>query len=79
MNQPETTPLDPYITKRAEAAALRTYDTPSSFDKLKQFKELDRKVLRFFCVWDDRDAMFGEMRSFIIHVSRIGPVERFRF
>jgi len=50
-----------------EAAALRTYNTKTAFDKLKQFKELDRKVLRFYCVWDDRDAMFGEMRPFVVH------------
>jgi len=24
-------------------------------------------VLRFFCIWDDRDSMFGEMRPFILH------------
>jgi len=64
---PEQTPTDPYIQKRAHASALRTYNTPSAFDKLRQFKELDRKVLRFYCVWDDRDAMFGEMRPFILH------------
>jgi len=67
VEEPKQIPSDPYITKRAEAAALRTYDTPSAFDKLKQFKELDRKVLRFFCMWDDRDNMFGEMRPFVIH------------
>ncbi|XP_052763597.1 EF-hand domain-containing protein 1-like [Mya arenaria] len=60
-------PTDPYIERRKNAAALRTFTTPSSFDKQKQFLELDRKVLRFFCAWDDRDNMFGEMRAFIIH------------
>ena len=24
-------------------------------------------MLRFYCVWDDRDAMFGEMRPFVLH------------
>ncbi|KAL5013732.1 hypothetical protein ScPMuIL_008002 [Solemya velum] len=67
VNESEGIPTDPYVQKRTDAAALRTYNTPSSFDKLKQFLEMDRKVLRFFCVWDDRDAMFGEMRPFIIH------------
>jgi hypothetical protein len=41
----------------------------SAFDKQKQFLELDRKVLRFYIVWDDTDKMFGEMRPFVIHVS----------
>ena len=60
LNSPEETAVDPYNESRKQP--LRTYITPSSFDKLKQFIELDRKVLRFFCVWDDRDSMFGEMR-----------------
>ena len=25
------------------------------------------QVLRFWCVWDDRDAMFGQLRPFILH------------
>lgn len=69
VNDPEDSPTDPYIERRKEAAALRTYNTPSSFDKLKQFMELDRKVLRFYCIWDDQDSMFGESRPFVIHVS----------
>lgn len=27
----------------------------------------DLQVLRFYCVWDDRDSMFGEMRPFVLH------------
>lgn len=61
--------MDPYVGKRQTSANLKTYKTPSDFDKLKQFVEMDRKVLRFFCIWDDRDNMFGELRKFIIHVS----------
>ena len=63
--------MDPYIENRKEKSALRTYKTPSDFDKLRQFLEMDRKVLRFFVLWDDRDAMFGEMRKFVIHVSTV--------
>lgn len=70
VNPPEETPVDPYIEQRKKAAAPRTFTTPSSFDKLKQFLELDRKVLRFFSVWDDRNNMFGEVRQFIINVSQ---------
>lgn len=29
--------------------------------------KLDRKVLRFYAMWDDRDAMFGEVRKYLIH------------
>ena len=28
---------------------------------------MDRKVLRFYAIWDDRDQMFGEARPFVIH------------
>lgn len=67
VNRPEQSPKDPYIEARTKASALQTFKTPSDFDKLRQFLEMDRKVLRFYCVWDDRDSMFGEMRKFIIH------------
>ncbi|ELU05830.1 hypothetical protein CAPTEDRAFT_167243 [Capitella teleta] len=67
VNPPEDCPTDPYADKRKEASALRTFKTTSDFDKLRQFLEMDRKVLRFYAVWDDRDSMFGELRKFIIH------------
>ncbi|XP_038052074.1 EF-hand domain-containing protein 1-like [Patiria miniata] len=66
LNLPQGMLTDPYIESRKESAALRTYQTKSTFDKLKQFLDLDRKVLRFYSVWDDRDSMFGEMRPYII-------------
>ena len=69
VNPPESCPEDPYIKSREQAVILRSFNTPSDFDKLRQFLEMDRKVLRFYCVWDDRDNMFGEMRKFVIHVS----------
>lgn len=61
-------PQDPYTQKRREAAAPNIHKTVSDFDKLQQFIKMDRKVLRFYAVWDDRDNMFGEMRQFVIHV-----------
>jgi hypothetical protein len=65
VNDQQSIPSDPYL----ESRRLPDYKhkTPSSFDKLKQFLTMDRKVLRFFCVWDDRDSMFGEMRPYILH------------
>ena len=66
VNPPESVPRDPYIDSRKQAAELKTYKTKTDFDKLKQFLEMDRKVLRFFAVWDDRKAMFGESRPFIL-------------
>ena len=60
LNPPEEPISDPYEESRKQP--IRTYKTPSTFDKLKQFIELDRQVLRFYCMWDDRDSMFGEIR-----------------
>ena len=59
----EPCPSDPYTTSRQQP--LNAYSTPSDNDKLKQFLELDRKVLCFHCLWDDRDSMFGEIRPYV--------------
>jgi len=61
----EESPADPYTESRKQP--LRSYDTPTDFDKLKKFLDLDRKVLRFYVLWDDQDAMFGETRKYLIH------------
>ncbi|CAF4069854.1 unnamed protein product, partial [Adineta steineri] len=66
VHEPELIPRDPYLTKRNQAAELKKYTTKNDFDKLKQYVEMDRKVLRFYAVWDDRSQMFGEKREFII-------------
>jgi len=60
-------PPDPYEQDRKRRNAPKTFTTKSDFDKLNQFLTLDRKVLRFYAIWDDRDAMFGEARPFIVH------------
>ena len=36
-------------------------------DKLHQFLENDRKVLRFFCVHDDRSRLYGDRRPYVLH------------
>ena len=63
LNPPEEMARDPYTEGRKQPPL--SYTTPSDFDKLRQFLVMDRKVLRFYCVWDDRDCMFGEMRPFV--------------
>uniref|UniRef100_A0A8C5MN70 EF-hand domain containing 1 n=1 Tax=Leptobrachium leishanense TaxID=445787 RepID=A0A8C5MN70_9ANUR len=65
LNAPEDIPTDPYTILRQQPN--RTFTTPSDFDKLKQFITMDRKVLRFFSLWDDSESMFGETRQVIIH------------
>ena len=63
LNPKEDPPRDPYGVSRQ--LPQNAYTTPSDYDKLKRFMQMDRKVLRFYCVWDDRDNMFGEMRPYV--------------
>lgn len=43
---------------------LRPYEKQ---DTLKQFLQYDRRVLRFYCLWDDTDNMFGDAREMVLH------------
>ena len=63
VNPPVEVPADPYADSRKPIE--HAYKTPSNWDDLKKFLELDRKVLRFYAVWDDRDSAFGELRPFV--------------
>lgn len=62
----EEFPDDPYTLHRA-AVHNRNPVKQVKHDKLKKFLENDRKVLRFYCIWDDRESMFGEIRPFVMH------------
>ncbi|XP_077746416.1 EF-hand domain-containing family member C2 isoform X2 [Canis aureus] len=68
LNPPGQCPEDPYMKIRRETLdcmkPLRPYE---SLDTLKQFLEYDRKVLRFFCLWDDSATLFGDRRELILH------------
>ena len=61
-------PEDPYNKMRnvqdGTQNPLRPYER---VDTLKQFLDHDRHVLRFNCVWDDRDQQFGDLREFVLH------------
>jgi hypothetical protein len=65
---PSRAPDDPYKNLReiqdGSQNPLRPYERA---DTLKQFLEHDRQVLRFNCLWDDRDTKFGELRKFKLH------------
>ncbi|KAJ3286632.1 EF-hand domain-containing protein 1 [Borealophlyctis nickersoniae] len=73
LNPPEPMPMDPYQVARSRPTRITPTTTGGvatqtrNNDKLKRFLENDRKVLRFFCVWDDRGSMFGELREFVLH------------
>ena len=64
MNAPQEMPQDPYRGIRGRPVRVNHFG-PERNDKLKRFLENDRKVLRYYCVWDDRDSMFGELREFV--------------
>jgi len=36
-------------------------------DKLKQYIQNNQRVLRFFCLWDDRQKLYGEKRPYVLH------------
>ncbi|KAJ3072372.1 EF-hand domain-containing protein 1 [Podochytrium sp. JEL0797] len=67
LNPPEQIPTDAYLTHRNRPLRNPSLAPTQAKDKLRRFLENDRKVLRFFCIWDDRDSMFGEMREFVMH------------
>lgn len=65
LNEPIKCPVDPYMDARNRPSP--STHTTNNYDKLKQFLELDRKVLKFQCIWDDRDSMFGEVIPCVLH------------
>ncbi|XP_059739789.1 EF-hand domain-containing family member C2 isoform X5 [Bos taurus] len=68
LNPPGQCPEDPYMkTRREKLDCMEPICPYESFDTLKQFLEYDRKVLRFFCVWDDSGSVFGDRRELILH------------
>ncbi|KAI9000015.1 hypothetical protein BC832DRAFT_563307 [Gaertneriomyces semiglobifer] len=64
----EPFPSDPHTVHRQELASrlkpTRPYIPQTS---LKKFLENDRKVLRFYTLWDDTPSHFGDLRHLIIH------------
>uniref|UniRef100_A0A7S0S6H3 EF-hand domain-containing protein n=1 Tax=Chlamydomonas leiostraca TaxID=1034604 RepID=A0A7S0S6H3_9CHLO len=36
-------------------------------DRLRQFLENNKRVLRFWCIWDDRQSMYGDRRPYVLH------------
>ncbi|KXS22017.1 DUF1126-domain-containing protein [Gonapodya prolifera JEL478] len=76
LNAPEPMPEDPYVSQRARlknggrgasAHGGANSAVAAQNDRLRQFLENDRKVLRFYAVWDDRGSPNSELREFIVH------------
>ncbi|KAI8827062.1 uncharacterized protein EV422DRAFT_512508 [Fimicolochytrium jonesii] len=61
-------PTDPYTLHRQELASRMKATRPRPPQtSLKKFLENDRRVLRFFCVWDDTQSVFGDLRHMVVH------------
>lgn len=71
LNKPESIPSDPYLEQRFKSTEVPSSTTKSTFDARRQHCELDRQILRFYAVWDDRKEVFGDLRKFTILVSLI--------
>lgn len=55
-------PEDPYRSYVEAKARPAVRQATSRIDpKTKQFLDMDRKVLRFFCVWDDTRNLYGDV------------------
>ncbi|TPX43682.1 hypothetical protein SeMB42_g04641 [Synchytrium endobioticum] len=61
-------PADPYTIQRAELMSRMKATRPRPPQtSLKQFLENDRRVLRFYCAWDDTTSSFGDLRKMVLH------------
>lgn len=67
LGDPEAYPSDPFTAHMAKRLSPRPSKPRKEDDALTLFLENDRKVLRFFCQWDDSANLFGEKRNFCIH------------
>ncbi len=66
LGRAEQPPADAYSEKRKK---MNIHERLGEFDTaklgLRKFLANDRKVLRFFGVWDDRASMYGEVHRLV--------------
>jgi hypothetical protein len=68
LNDTEIAPEDPYTEKRFQALAKITFCTPDvMLDSRKKYMEFGQQVLRFHCVWDDRENLYGSLRRYDLY------------
>uniref|UniRef100_A0A5F8HAC8 EF-hand domain containing 1 n=1 Tax=Monodelphis domestica TaxID=13616 RepID=A0A5F8HAC8_MONDO len=66
VNQLSQTDLDELANKIPTLTYEEPRQTPLA-DFIPAHVAFDKKVLRFYSIWDDTDSMFGESRTYIIH------------
>lgn len=60
-------PVDSYSsTRKALSQSMQPFKPYEKSDTLGQFLENDRKVLRFYCVWDDTESPYGDRRYLVL-------------
>ncbi|CAH8432316.1 unnamed protein product [Heterobilharzia americana] len=68
LGEPEPIPDDPYsIHRKAFTESMQPLRPYERMDKLRQFLDHDRHVLRFFCFWDDTESLYGDPREMILN------------
>lgn len=63
----EDIPRDPYMAHREATKPGQRNGSVDVQDRRWRFQQFNRKVLRFFCQWDDRENLHGENRTFTLH------------
>lgn len=66
------TGADPNIKRNRKMHPMKKYmeanlGKPMKMQDLGSFLENDRKVLRFFCIWDDTSKLYGDILQFVLH------------
>ncbi|CAH1403259.1 unnamed protein product [Nezara viridula] len=68
LDQPEDMPIDPYSQKRGVINNVQQRVTPNvDEDKLKKFLDYDKRILRFYAVWDRRMEENGSLEKYKIY------------
>ncbi|KAF5401090.1 EF-hand domain containing 2 [Paragonimus heterotremus] len=68
LGEPEHIPEDPYsVHRKAFSESMQPLRPYERLDKLKQFLDHDRHVLRFFCFWDDTESLYGDPREMVLN------------
>uniref|UniRef100_A0A8C4QVF2 EF-hand domain (C-terminal) containing 1 n=1 Tax=Eptatretus burgeri TaxID=7764 RepID=A0A8C4QVF2_EPTBU len=65
LNTSEEMPQDPFIASQEKY--LRRETSPSPPKKFQQFLAFDRKVLRFYCLWEEPNKEAGPPRPCVVH------------
>ncbi len=76
VNANESAPRDSYddLLEKKRGIQSPARNVGARMDPLRQYLENDRKVLRFYCIWDDTPELFGDERAFVCVPSSLGSV-----